>query len=63
LATATPADEPNQMSDPPKPTAKARKPQSYPPCRRAMAVSGMLSNTADASPRPKLVRQDGAGRD
>ena len=28
LATATPAEEPNQIIDPPKPTAYARKPQS-----------------------------------
>jgi len=27
-ASATPADEPNQIIEPPKPTAKARKPQS-----------------------------------
>jgi len=28
LDSATPADEPNQIIEPPKPTAYARKPQS-----------------------------------
>ena len=28
LDSATPADEPNQIIEPPKPTANARKPQS-----------------------------------
>src|SRR5262249_32995660 len=61
LASATPADEPNQIIEPPKPTANARKPQSYPPCLRAKAVSGMLSNTAETQPRPNAVCQDAAG--
>jgi hypothetical protein len=30
LEIATPADEPNQGSEPPKPTVNARKPQSWP---------------------------------
>ena len=50
--SATPADEPNQTIEPPKPTAYATNPQSYPPCFSASAVSGMLSNTADTKPSP-----------
>src|SRR3990167_5040115 len=59
---ATPAEEPNHIIDPPKPTAKASTPQSYPPCARASAVSGMLSNTAETKPRPMVVGQLAGGR-
>jgi hypothetical protein len=61
LASATPAEEPNQIIEPPKPTAKAKKPQSCPPCLRANAVSGMLSKTAETKPRPSAVCHDAAG--
>src|SRR5687767_15970441 len=60
--SATPAEEPNQVIEPPKPTAYASIPQSYPPCFRARAVRGILSNTAERKPRPNEVCQDGAGR-
>src|SRR4051794_94727 len=61
LQRATPDDDPNQMIEPPKPTAYARRPQSYPPCLIANAVSGMLSKTADRNPRPRLVFHEGTG--
>src|SRR6185295_16278892 len=54
LDTATPADDPNQIMEPPNPTAYASTPQSYPPCSSASRVSGMLSNTAETTPRPKV---------
>src|SRR5688572_32013570 len=61
IDSATPALEPNQIIDPPNPTANARKPQSYPPWRSASAVSGMLSNTAETKPSPNAVCHDAAG--
>src|SRR5687767_14233963 len=61
LLSATPALEPNQIIEPPKPTAYARKPQSYPPCFRASAVSGMLSNTAETKPRLNALCQEAGG--
>src|SRR3989442_2145284 len=61
LEIATPADDPNQIIEPPKPTAYARYPQSYAPCLSASAVSGMLSNTAETKPRPSAVCHDAAG--
>src|SRR5690348_14996751 len=61
LESATPALDPNQIIDPPNPTAYARKPQSYPPCFNASAVRGMLSKTAETKPRPSAVCQDAAG--
>src|SRR5207249_11259388 len=62
LEIATPADDPNHIIEPPKPTAYASPPQSYPPCSSANAVSGMLSNTADKKPRPSAVRADACGK-
>src|SRR5207249_11522706 len=62
LEIATPADDPNHIIEPPKPTAYASPPQSYPPCSSASAVSGMLSNTADKKPRPSAVCQEASGR-
>ena len=61
LANATPAEEPNQIIEPPKPTAYARKPQSYPPCFSASAVSGILSKTADTKPSPNAVCHEATG--
>src|SRR5437773_6320108 len=61
LEIATPADDPNQIIDPPKPTAYASPPQSYPPCLSASAVSGMLSNTADKKPRHSAVCEEASG--
>src|SRR5688572_8014440 len=59
--TATPALEPNQIIEPPNPTAYASRPQSYPPCFSARAVSGMLSKTEDRKPRPRVVIAEAAG--
>src|SRR5262245_49066429 len=61
LEMATPAEEPNQIIEPPKPTAYANIPQSYPPCFKARAVRGILSNTAETKPRPSVVCHDAAG--
>src|SRR6516162_8271053 len=61
LEIATPADEPNQIIEPPKPTAYARKPQSYQPCLSASAVNGMSSNTEDRKPSPSAVCHDAGG--
>src|SRR5207245_10094096 len=61
LEIAKPADDPNQIIEPPKPNVYASPPQSYPPCLSASAVSGMLSNTADKKPRPNAVREEASG--
>src|SRR5687767_13693832 len=60
---ATPADEPNHSMSPPKPTAYASTPQSYPPCASAIAVSGILSKPAEMKPSASAVFQVGSGSD
>src|SRR5687768_14064259 len=59
---ATPADDPNQTIDPPKPTAYDSSAQSYPPCCSASTVSGILSNTEESRPSANADCQDGSGR-
>src|ERR1700674_4158756 len=61
LDAATPAEEPNQIIEPPKPTTYATNPQSYPPCLSASAVSGILSKTAEMKPSPSAANADAGG--
>ena len=61
LVIATPAEDPNQVNEPPNPTAKARIPQSYSPWSMANLVKGMLSNTELMKPRFNVVSGDAVG--